>query len=70
METSDEKVNTEALLEKVPKLLTGTTIRWELEGSGPEFQALCELLKMNSIPTIELDVGCQESEVKENRGME
>ena len=58
METSNTKVNTEALLKKVPELLTETTIKWELEGSGPDFEALCELLKDNAIPMTELNMSC------------
>ncbi len=56
METSDEKVNTEALLKKVPELLAETTIEWKLGGRGPDFEALCELLKDNAIPMTELDI--------------
>ena len=54
MGASNGKVNTEAPVRKAPDLLTETKIEWDLGGSGPDFEALCELLKMNAIPTIEL----------------
>ena len=56
MEASHGKVKTEALLKTLPYLLSETEIEWDLGGSGPDFEALCELLKMNAIPTIELNL--------------
>ncbi len=49
----------DALLKKVPNLFTDTKIRWKLEGSGPYLESLCELLKKNAIPTIELNMSCK-----------
>ena len=67
MEASNGKVKTEALLKKVPELLTETKIGWNLGGSGPDFETLCELIKTNAIPMNELDMPSEEHDVKESR---
>jgi len=49
VENSDTEVNSSILL-------TESTIVWKLGGRGPDFEALCEFLKENTIPTAELDM--------------
>ena len=41
----------EELKEKIPELKTGIVTHWREEGAGDSFRLICELLKLNAIPT-------------------
>ena len=55
------------MFRKVPELKTDTEIKWKKENVGADFEELCELLRINAIPTKRLDLEGDKKIIKESK---